>query len=356
MLCRCPTPFVGNPYFLCYRHDRHDLCQLCDDPVVTTENRDDVSLFFVNSTLLFDKVIEKGRSGLCRARAVVNNIRSRGKSLPNSLDVKIDLKNKQGEVTCSFTFNIVGSSSPNGSVWWNVFSGFTPTGGRAFFISLTAPQGTPSKASQINRCNSAVIFRVTPGRILTVSIPCCSLVLGFRPFVIHSDWLKSGVFVLTAKSIPQALLPSESIHVFPICLRAGITIHSLTSALNLLNPRHAMSYLALTNLPRDEVDMTPGLTDLKNALLECSPAERQNLLRRAAFMMTSAPFVRTICGSIEGHSEIVKMFTEAAEWFCTGKKDSCRSIKTTIKTRAQNLLRQPTKFRQLAEFMELNCE
>ncbi|GFS26262.1 hypothetical protein ElyMa_005208100 [Elysia marginata] len=356
--CRCVSlSYTGDPYFLCYRHSVYDMCQLCDDPLLTTENKENTSLTYFSNTLMMDKVVFRSRNqGTCRVRVVVNSFRLAGKSYPRCVLVNINLKNRSGYNTCTFIYKVCGYSQPDGTLRWQIFKGFASKYGR---VSLTLWRTISSGSTRdcpYTICGCPTYFHVTKAKILTLRVTCCSLKLGFRPFVKSYEWLKTGVFILTGKtrSHPSSQQP-WLLKNFNICLRPGITLRALTTKLGLPDHKDAMSFLALTNMPLDLLALSPEQIGMSNALSKCSTVERQKLFNYADFMFTSHPFIHAVCDRTTGFLEIMKVVKSAADWYCEENVQSCRSIISVINSSAKGLLSRPEKFPKLALFVTNNC-
>ncbi|GFO31222.1 hypothetical protein PoB_005772700 [Plakobranchus ocellatus] len=355
-ICRCLSGFVGYPYFICFKPAHFDLCQFCDDPVVTTENGDNVAVHYLDSTLLFDKAVSKGRLGTCHIRVVVSNYRLKGKSFPRCVFVRYDLKNIHGQLVCSFGFQICGFSLLDGSLRWQVSLATITRDGRTSFGPWKTIRSSIVGTYTFRACNNLIYFKVSKGRILTLEASCCPFHLGFRPFIKRIFWLKTGIFILTLKPKVRPAAPSGSVRGFPICLRPGLPISYVEQNLRLPDRRFAMSFLALTNLPPGLVYLSPERKDLVQTLVACPAAKLQTLFRDADFILFSPLFIREISGTTKGFAEVLKVAKKIADWFCKDDAVSCRNATATITDKAKNLLGEPNKHPKLVKFKTDNCK
>ena len=356
--CRClSSSYWGNPYFLCYKPTDVDICELCDDPVLTTENKENTSLSYFSSTLMMDKVVSRGRLlGTCRIRAVVTSFRLLGKSFPRCVLVRTDLRRPTGQITCTFVYKICGYSRPDGTLRWQIFSGVVGKDGRIRYTTWKTLLSSSTRACPHTYCHCPTYFQVSRGKILIMRISCCYVKLGFRPFIKRIEWLKSGIFILTTKTKPPFSPLPGYFKNFNICLRPGISLSDLKNKFGLSEHHHAISYLALTNMPQDLITISPEQTAMSSSLLKCSADKLQKFFDDADFMLTSHPFIKEICGTKPGFSEIMKLVKYAADWYCQGISHSCQSILALIRARAKGLLSRPKKFAKLVRFVALNCK
>ena len=362
--CRCPRGMeAGSAYFLCYNAALRDVCLVTDDPVVTTENHETFGVSSFNSSLLMDKVIRTKRkkvSGSCRLRIVESRERSRGKSLPQSLRVRIDLKSASGSPVCSTEFNVLAGGDPNGDAQWLVESGETESGGDSAAITLRFWRTFTSEdmyktAAALKHCQCRIYFQVTAGRILRIKVNCCKHTIGFRPFIKKIPWLKAGYFFMSKERTVLSLPPGPLPRNLPLCLRRGFSVDSVAAKLGLENLRHAMTYVALTNLPPGPgglVGTSPAQIAMRDAIFQCSAMGLQNLFQQANFMMNSAPFIREISSGTQGYRAMMEMVKRAADYFCKGDVGSCQSILADIDTYAKELV---NRYPKLAAFVANNC-
>ncbi|GFR71084.1 hypothetical protein ElyMa_005669800 [Elysia marginata] len=362
--CQCLTSnHVGNPHFLCVRPDLHDVCQVCDDPVLTTQNNDNVAVSYFNGTLLVDQQEEqRGQARVCRVRVFETRERVRGKSLPRCIRVRTDLTKSDGRPVCSFEFKIFGVSDENGNIQWKTETGQANPGGHDVVIQrnpwvtfVNRGGGFRKTTFRPRGCNCEVKFAVSVGNILTIRSTCCGQKFGFRPFVKKLDWLKAGFYMLSPRVSPQSLPPGDLPRTLPLCLKPGVSVRSVAERLGLKSRRHAMSFLALTNLPDNLVSESSARTAMKEALFRCTPEELQNLFEDTDFIINSAPFIREISGDMAGYETMMRIVRYAAEWFCDGNADSCRAILSAIEDDASGLVNNPTTYPKLAAFVARNC-
>ncbi|GFR71079.1 hypothetical protein ElyMa_005669500 [Elysia marginata] len=355
--CRCPPGWLGNPYFLCYLSSVYDVCQICDDPVLTTQNNDNVAVSYFNGTFLVDQA-ERLRNRFCRVRVFESRERVKGKSVPRCIRVRIDLKTANGRPICSFAFKVFATADMNGNIQWRVETGQANPAGDNVVIQRN-PWGTLDNNNRRRRtlrlCNCPVLFQVTRGNILNIRITCCRHMIGIRPFVKKLDWLKTGVFIKSPRRNPQSLPPGTLPRTLPLCLKPGVSVSSVTERLGLISRRHAMSFLALTNLPDNLASESSARTAMTEALFRCTPEELQNLFEDTDFIINSAPFIREISGDIAGYETMMQMVRYAAEWFCDGNADSCRAILSAIEDDASGLVNNPAKYPKVAAFVARNC-
>ncbi|GFR71081.1 hypothetical protein ElyMa_005669600 [Elysia marginata] len=130
--------------------------------------------------------------------------------------------------------------------------------------------------------------------------------------------------MISPRESPQSLLPGDLPRTLPLCLKPGVSVSSIAERLCLISKRHAMSFLALINLPDNLASESSARTAMTEALFRCTPEELKNLLKDTDFIINSAPFKREISGVVAGYETMMRMVRYAAEWFCDRNADSCQ--------------------------------
>ncbi|RUS69289.1 hypothetical protein EGW08_022948 [Elysia chlorotica] len=353
--CRCLPSYIGDAYFLCWRPEQHDVCQVIDDPVLTTENNEAVSLAYLDKAYLVDKLVRGNGNRKCRIRITETRQRKKGKSLPNSIRVRLDLMKLNRNPICSLEFKLIAEANALGDLKWKIESVVTLPGGEGVTMQRKpwrVMEDIEKKEHVLFSCNCPVYFKVTKGKILQVRIPCCGHFLGFRPQVRKLGWLKAGFFLRSRKESPMTLPPGPLPETFPLCLRPGYSVSDVASRLGLTNTRHAMSYLALTNLPDEDLDGSAVRTAMVNALRTCPAPKLRTLMYAADFLYSNAPFIREASGSTPGYGNIMDLLKKAADWFCDSNVSSCQSILDTINTVARGIVSNRPS---LDAFVTNNC-
>ncbi|RUS69287.1 hypothetical protein EGW08_022946 [Elysia chlorotica] len=349
--CSCPPPFIGNGYFLCWRPDQWDVCQVCDDPVITTENNENVAVSYLDETLLVDKTILASR---CRIRVTEWRRRVRGKSFPWCIFVRLDLSDSYGKPKFSVVFKVFYFADSFCNIRYVIHKGSIIFGEPNTNLRMSMWRVITDKDKLVYvlyERGCQISFQIVLGRILLIKMPCCEHTIGIRPIVTKYIWLKGGFFLLAPKTPPQ-ILPLPLPTFLPLCLRPGWTVNSVARALGLTNTRHAMSFVAMTN---GIVDNVNGKNAMATALAKCSAPQLKTLLNDVDFIYSSAPFIREISGSHSGYGVILQLMRKAAKWFCEGDYDSCQFILSAIGTRASGLVRNPVKYPSLTAFVAKNC-
>ena len=359
--CRCPNGLEGDPYFICYNPAVHDVCQITDDPLLITEMGENVVAHYFPDAVLHDKFVRPPRGEFieCTLRIFDSRMRMRGKSLPRSIRIRSDLKDFIGRPRCSVDVEVFVSANENGDIQWRIMEGFLRPGEDYMYVPRThwdtLTQATDVPAVLHYYDCMQFIFTVTSGRMLQIEVERCDQIVGIRPFIKKTDWLKSGYFTMTSRQrrFPSGTPPYRTPG-FPLCLGSRL-LKDVTANVGVQDPRHAMSYIAMANLPDNLiVNISPDRKALGDALVKCSAMELQNLFQQVDFMTNWAPFIREISGRTEGFTRIMDMIKRAADWFCEGDVSSCRSILAEISNNVEGsglVTRHP----KLDAFMRNNC-
>ncbi|KAK3760449.1 hypothetical protein RRG08_065175 [Elysia crispata] len=354
--CVCPSPLIGNGYFYCYNPELFDVCQVCDDPVLTTQNNENVALSYFNTTYLVDE-FRYGKKGFCRIRIIETREKVKGKNLPRCVRVRLDLKTFLGKQKCSLEFKVTATVDKKCNIQWKIESGFLKPGGEKKAIKLKLwkiIKDTDNKQHTLKLCDCQIQFKVGKGKVLQIDAECCKLKIGVKPVVRKFSFLKGGLYIRFPKIPPQN--PPQTIpRNFPLCLRRGYQVSEVAARLGLSSTSRTMSFLAMTNVPGDLVSASPARTAMTDALHNCSTPELEALLNEVDFVYSSAPFIREISGETDGFENLMWMMKKAADWFCEGDELSCQSMLETIKSSANGLVLNPSKHPTLAAFVAKNC-
>ncbi|GFR71085.1 hypothetical protein ElyMa_005669900 [Elysia marginata] len=132
------------------------------------------------------------------------------------------------------------------------------------------------------------------------------------------DQPKSGFFIPSPRAASQSLPKGTLPRTLSLCLKPGVSVSSVAERLGLISRRHAMSFLALTNLPDNLASESSARTAMTEALFRCTSDYLQNLFEDIDFIINSAPFIRKKCGDLAGYQTMMQMVRYAIECFLTG--------------------------------------
>ncbi|XP_059174694.1 uncharacterized protein LOC131954891 [Physella acuta] len=326
--CHCLQDFYGDPHFHCYHSDSR-FCSISSDPVDLTFGKQKIHLEMFASTKAVQIATKRMASGLgfCNLTMWINSKRRLGRIYVAGVQF-ILAQTTNGRVY-SVEARITGQVI-NGTYEWAVSHKKQGTNVFTPWLLLRSDSPMIIKRSGVLQACDLYLTRLE-SHIVIVSLSCCGVVFGLRPYNPTDPSARPGFFIEVNKPNLPLLTENWVEGEEPVCFDEGsFTIDNVIQRTGIPEPNKALTYLALTNSPPTDYDGVPqNISRLTSLLGSCPDDKRLQFFSQGWFVLSTRPLIRCV-SETPGLGDIVDLAVLVLEWFCQSNSASCLQAQQCI--------------------------